>query len=95
MLAVLEDGIFCFQSYFLKPSRSNQRLSREAEEWITAREEGIFSFDNICETLGINHERLRKDLLRWKAKQFEKGQQMPALSRTKERHGSTGEKRAA
>ncbi len=95
MLAVLEDGIFCFQNYFLKPSRSNQRLSREAEEWITAREEGIFSFDNICDTLELNHERLRKDLLQWKAKQFEEGQQIPAPSLTRERRGSTGKKRAA
>lgn len=95
MLAVLEDGIFCFQNYFLKPSRSNQRLSREAEEWITAQDEGVFSFDNICESLEINHERLKKDLLKWKAKQVEKVYQLPAPSLTRERRGSTGKKRAA
>ena len=35
VLAILEDGITCFQRHFFKPSRKNEALSREAEEWIT------------------------------------------------------------
>ena len=70
MLAVLEDGIACFQGHFFKPSRTNDRLFQEAEQWIHSNDDGIFSFNNICETLGLDPERLRKGLERWKAKQI-------------------------
>ncbi len=69
-LAVLEDRIACFQGYFFKPSRRNEALSREAEEWITSNDERLFSFNNVCETLGLDPDRLRKGLLQWKAKQI-------------------------
>ncbi len=70
MLAVLEDGIACFQSYFFKPSRTNEKLLQEAEEWIYSKDEGVFSFNTICETLGLDPARLRKGLEQWKAKQI-------------------------
>ena len=69
MLAVLEDGIACFQSYFFQPSRTNARLYREAEEWINSEDDGIFSFNGICETLNLDPVRLRQGLQRWKAQQ--------------------------
>ena len=69
MFAVLEDGITCFQQYFYQPSRTNEKLFLEAEEWISSNDDGVFSFNNVCETLGFNPERLRKGLLRWKTKQ--------------------------
>ncbi len=62
MLAVLEDAIACFES-------ANAKLVQEAEEWINSNEEGVFSFNNVCETLGLDPDRLRKGLLRWKAQQ--------------------------
>ncbi|MEE8113527.1 MAG: hypothetical protein V3T23_04145 [Nitrososphaerales archaeon] len=69
-LAVLENGIACFQRHFFKPSRKNEALSREAEEWITSNDERPFSFNSVCETLGLDPDRLRKGLLQWKAKQM-------------------------
>ena len=69
MLAVLEDAIACFQGHFFKPSRTSERLFQEAEEWINSEDEGVFSFNNVCETLGLDPERLRKGLAQWKAKQ--------------------------
>lgn len=69
MLAVLQDGIACFQSYFFQPSRSNAKLCREAEEWINSEDEGIFSFNSICETLDLDSMKLRNGLQRWKARQ--------------------------
>jgi hypothetical protein len=65
MLAVLEDGIDCFQGYFFKPSRTNQKLFLEAEEWISSNDDGVFSFNNVCETLGLDPDALRKGLRRW------------------------------
>ena len=70
MLAVLEDGIACFQGYYFQPSRTNDKLFQEAEEWINSEDEGVFSFNNICETLGLHPENLRKGLEQWKAKQI-------------------------
>ena len=69
MLAVLKDGIACFQEYFFKPSRTNEKLFLEAEEWINSNDDDVFSFNNICDTLGLSPSRLRKGLERWKAKQ--------------------------
>jgi len=62
MLAVLEDAIACFES-------ANAKLFQEAEEWIHSNDEGVFSFNNVCETLGLHPGQLRKGLERWKAKQ--------------------------
>ena len=70
MLAVLEDGIACFQGYFSKPSRTNEKLLLEAEEWTSSNDDEVFSFNNVCETLGLNPSRLRKGLERWKERQI-------------------------
>lgn len=68
MLAVLEDGIRCFQGH-LRHARNNPRvLAREAEAWIrTVGDPWPCSFDNVCEALGIDPSALRAALLRWKA----------------------------
>ena len=69
MFAVLEDAIACIQAGLFKPWRRNQKLFQEAQEWIHANDDGVFSFSNICETLAIQPENFRKGLERWKAKQ--------------------------
>ena len=76
MLAVLEDGIRCFQEH-LRNARSNPRLlSQQAEEWIRAVDyEWPFSFNNVCETLGIDPDALRSSLLGWKAKRLASAEQ--------------------
>ncbi len=72
MLAVLEDGIRCFQEHLRNPRSNPRLLSRQAEEWITAVDyEWPFSFVNICETLSINPSALRDALLTWKKKRLE------------------------
>ena len=70
MLAVLEDGIACFQGYFFKPSRTNEKLFLEAEEWIDSNDDEVFSFNNVCETLRLSPSRLRKGLEQWKERQI-------------------------
>jgi len=55
MLAVLEDGIRCFQEHLRNPRSNPRLLSREAEDWIRAVDyDWPFSFNNVCETLGIS-----------------------------------------
>jgi hypothetical protein len=69
MLAVLADAIGCLQAHFSKPSRSSETRFHEAEEWITSDNDGPFSFDTVCEGLGLDANGLRKRLLRWKQEQ--------------------------
>ena len=71
MLAVLEDGIRCFQEHLRNPRSNPRLLSQEAENWIRAVDyDWPFSFNNVCETLGIDPSALRGSLLAWKAKRL-------------------------
>jgi hypothetical protein len=66
MLAVLADAIKHFQKYVLarKPSR---KLFREAEEWFLDKEnEALYSFENICDTLGFHPDHIRRGLMTWR-----------------------------
>ena len=73
MLAILEDAINCYQDNLLTRRGSAGRLFMEAEEWILEKgSDWIFSFKNICETLGFNPEYVRQGLLRWKEKKTTK-----------------------
>jgi hypothetical protein len=67
MLAVLEDAVACFQKYALARDERGLELFHEAEEWILQKDaEWLFSFDNICESLGMNPDYVRAGLVRWK-----------------------------
>ena len=73
MLAILEDAINCYQDNLLAKRGSAGRLFTEAEEWILEKgSDWIFSFKNICETLGFNPEYVRQGLLCWKEKKTPK-----------------------
>ncbi len=70
LLAMLEDAVHCFQTYLLAKKPHERRLFQEAEEWIESTESHwYFSFENICEILGIHPGRMRDALKQWKAKQ--------------------------
>jgi hypothetical protein len=71
MLAVLEDGIRCFQEH-LTNARSNPRLlSKQAEDWMRADDwDWPFSFNNVCENLCIDPDALRVSLLAWKSRKL-------------------------
>jgi hypothetical protein len=67
MLAVLESAVEDFQNYVLARNPSGKKLFQEAEEWFLDKDgEGLLSFENICETLGLHPEYIRKGLLVWK-----------------------------
>jgi hypothetical protein len=64
MLAVLEDGIRCFQEHLRNPRVRPRLLARQAERWIRSKDwEWPFSFNNVCESLELNPECLRAKLL--------------------------------
>jgi hypothetical protein len=73
MLAILVDAINCYQENLLAKRGRAGRLFTEAEEWILEKgSDWIFSFKNICETLGFNPEYVRQGLLQWKEKKTAK-----------------------
>ena len=72
MLAVLEDGVACFQKYVTARDGRGKRLFQETEEWILEEpSERLFCFANACETFGLDTDWFRQGLMRWKAAHLE------------------------
>jgi hypothetical protein len=68
MMAVLEHAVRCYQTRLNRPDRRSQRLFRETAQWFAANDATWpFSFEPICESLGIEPEYLRNGLERWRA----------------------------
>lgn len=66
MRAVLEDAVNCFRNQFYSTGRRQQRLAREAEEWLFSDESRWpFSFLHICSVLGLDPQYIRLGLKRW------------------------------
>jgi hypothetical protein len=64
MLAVLENAVEYFQKYVLARNPRGKQLFQEAEEWFLEKDgETLYSFENICETLGLHPDHIRKGLL--------------------------------
>jgi hypothetical protein len=67
MLAVLQDAVVCFQDNVTAVTPRKRALFREAEDWILNDDKSyLCSFDNICESVGLNPAYLRRGLMRWK-----------------------------
>ncbi len=70
MFAILEDAVGCFQKYVSAQRRKEMALFQEVEEWFMEKDsDEFFSFENICESLGLDPDYLRKGLMQWKEKQ--------------------------
>jgi hypothetical protein len=71
MMAVLEDALRCFQNNSNAATGPRKRLFAEAEQWLCGETgDGPFSFDTVCETLGIEPDFLRGGLRQWRAQQL-------------------------
>ena len=67
MFAVLENAVEYFQKYVLARKPSGKQLFREAEEWFLDKDsDALYSFESICETLGLHPDPIRKGLMVWK-----------------------------
>jgi hypothetical protein len=60
MMALLFDGVQAYMNYVVADSPAARSRYLEAYNWVN-REEGdyVFSFDNVCEALGIDPAALR------------------------------------
>lgn len=73
MLAILEDGVHCYRDNLNATRGKRKRHFDDAAAWIVATDgDWIFSFENVCETLGLNPQYLRQGLLRWKERRSDK-----------------------
>jgi hypothetical protein len=66
MLAILKDAVSTFQADLFATNVKNSRRYEQAKDWITEIDgDWVFSFENICEHLGLNPAYIRNGLLRW------------------------------
>ena len=66
MLAILQDGIHCYRDNLNASGGKKKRDFDEASAWIVdADGDWVFSFESVCEALGLNPQYLRQGLLRW------------------------------
>jgi hypothetical protein len=65
MLAILQDAVDSYQRHALTRDAAHREEFEEARKWIESEEsEWVFSFENICNLLGINAEYVRDGLRR-------------------------------
>ena len=80
LIAILEEAINCFQRYYFAQHDSGQRLFREADEWLMSNhKDWAFSFESICDALGLDPSYVRSGLRRWQARQLRTGGQHTPL----------------
>src|SRR5947209_5979885 len=102
MLAVLENAIEYFQKYVLAKDERGKKLFQEAEEWILDKDsDWLYSFENICEVLGLHPDYIRQGLMCWKEARLN-GPSIQAhhggrakLVRTRVVHTSIGRRKSA
>jgi hypothetical protein len=72
MLAVLESALWI---HIEEPKVRDHGRKAEATRWIfeTGEDQRLYSFYNICTTLGIHPDRLRKDLQKRKMGKVQAG----------------------
>ena len=69
MMAVLLDGIRCYQANFTATTHKRRLLFMEAEEWLFAgSESGPFACETVCHAIGIDPQYLRAGLRQWRGK---------------------------
>src|SRR4029453_8549257 len=69
MVAILEDAVDVYRKQAGARDRKRRQLFEDAEVWIESSDQSwIFSYENICDMLGIDAEDLRKDFRAWNRK---------------------------
>jgi hypothetical protein len=65
MLAVLKDALLTYR----RNLSSRNALFREVDDWLFEKGSGrLFSFEMVCEVLGLSPNRIRAGLLDWKVR---------------------------
>jgi hypothetical protein len=82
MLALLADAINVYQQGIASRSTRKRLLYVDAERWIMADSANrhAFSFETVCESLGINAAVLRRRMIAWKH-EMRRGESAPTSTR--------------
>lgn len=79
MLAVLEDAVVCFQKNLYSRTAKKRTEFEEAEAWILNQDDkALFSFESVCNILGIEPGYLRRGLMQWKKEKVKTRAATPA-----------------
>ncbi len=70
LIALLEDGVRCYQKYAFSGTRRGRRLFREAEAWFDATADAAVPFAYVCDVLGVEPDYVRSNLRSWRARHF-------------------------
>jgi len=69
LLAVLEDGIRCFQENLFATGGKRRTLFEEANEWLFSDDASWFcSFVSVCTLLNLDPNYIRRGLRQWEAR---------------------------
>jgi len=79
LAAILEDAITCYQRFLFASSQRNRRLFQEAECWIMEQARPVeredlcpyFSFERVCDVLGLDAAGVRDRLTMWREHQLQ------------------------
>lgn len=82
MLAILEDAVDVYRKLAGATDARRRALFDEAEAWIESEDASwLFSYENICATLGIDADYLRSGLRAWKHRAAHPRAQVVGLAR--------------
>jgi hypothetical protein len=70
LIALLEDGVRCYQKYAFSGTRRGRRLFHEAEAWFDATADAAVPFAYVCDVLGVEPDYVRNALRNWRARHF-------------------------
>jgi hypothetical protein len=81
MLAILQDAVDCYQRHALARNPRHRAEFEEAKQWITSSEsDWVFSFENICNVLGIDPDYIRSGLANRAPKNRSRRRTLPRLT---------------
>ena len=88
MVAILEDAVSCLLTDLQGSNLRQRKQYEEAKAWVTTDEESewIFSFNNICEVLGMDPSYLRRGLIRSKTSSPMRSNSVIAMTRRPSRN---------
>jgi hypothetical protein len=67
LIAIMQDAVECFQKHIHARDSKRRQLYLDAESWIGSEDySGTFSFNNVCDLLGMSPEYLRQGLIDWR-----------------------------
>lgn len=67
LIAIMQDAVECFQKHIHARDSKRRQLFLDAESWISSDDySGTFSFNNVCDLLGMSPEYLRQGLIDWR-----------------------------